>query len=262
MYSVTERQSPLRISITGMDGSGKSSAYRAFVASVPENLTVVRISRFSSVIHNGEEQIVDRQISQGLDNFHSWADSTKNRRVVSVANALSVLYAWRVQEKQLVKKYGPDLVLALRDPYIDPIVYAKFYSPDTLGAMTLEGREKVLKGLHGAPVSNSVVFLDVDPQVAVGRIDQRLKEEAQAKTQLERSKWVHLHENITDLTAIRLEYANALSYFQSRHGTEIIEIDTVRHSKSEVAKILRAALLQPFENQLNANPKSSRQALV
>lgn len=230
MYSITERQSPLRISITGMDGSGKSSAYRAFVASVPEDLTVVRISRFSSVIRNGEEQIVDRQISQGLDNFHSWADSTKNRKVVSVANALCVLYAWRIQEKRLTQKYKPDLVLALRDPYIDPMAYARFYSPHTLGAMPLECREKTLKRLHGAPVSDSIIFLDVDPVVAVARIDQRIREEAQATTQLERAKWVHLHENVTDLAAIRLEYSATLSYFQSRYGIEVKEIDTVQHS--------------------------------
>ena len=45
-----EATSPMRMSITGMDGSGKGSAYRAFVDRVPADLTVVRISRFCSVI--------------------------------------------------------------------------------------------------------------------------------------------------------------------------------------------------------------------
>lgn len=237
---------PIRVGITGMDGSGKSSAYRTFIGNVPPELTIVRISRFSSVIRKGREEIVGRNISQVLDNFHAWADSTKNRPIISLANILCVLYAWKIQEKRLTRQFSPDMVLALRDPYIDPIAYARFYSPGMLGAFSIEERDKILQKLHGAPINHRIIFLDVDPRVAVERIKQRMLEEAQTKNQLERAKWVHLHENESDLSKIRTEYDAALSYFQAKHGVDIVRIDTVKHSKVAVAEILFSTLMQPF----------------
>lgn len=253
---------PIRTSITGMDGSGKSSAYRAFVAAIPKDLTVVRISRFSSVIRYGNEQVVDRAFSQALDNFHSLADRTKSKPVITLANTLCVLFSWRVQEKRLTERFNPDLVLALRDPYIDPISYAKFYSPKILGAMSIEERERTLRKLHAAPSSNNIIYLDVDPYVAVSRISQRMTEEAKAKEKAERAKWVHLHENVSDLARIRAEYKNALAYFKSKYGVEVVEIDTVQLSKAEVAAVLRSTLLKPFNGYLSTNPSKLKPALA
>src|SRR5258708_1969419 len=104
---MSEFISPVRLSVTGMDGSGKSSAYRAFVESVPKDLTVVRISRFCSVIRDGEEKIVGRRTSQVLDNVHEWADSTKRRGIITAANTLWVLNSWRRQERKLTEHFKP-----------------------------------------------------------------------------------------------------------------------------------------------------------
>ncbi len=246
MLSMNKSEVPVRISITGMDGSGKSSAYRAFAEGVPQDLTVVRVSRFCSVIQGGKEQLVNRDVSQKLDDFHSWADKTKNRAFITLANTLWVLYSWRIMAPKLEEEFHPDLVLALRDPYIDPMAYAKYYSTRLLGSRNLRDREKLLKRIHGAPVSNSIIFMDVEPQTAVERIDQRIADERLLPDAPERTKWIHLHENVPDLVGIRQEYGSVLDYFQSNHGVDVLRVDTMVHDKEESGRIVRDKLLKPF----------------
>ena len=243
---MTENLNPVRVSITGMDGSGKSSAYRAFVESVPADLTVVRISRFCSVIENGEERIVGRRVSEALDNVHEWADSTKSRGLITAANTAWVLNSWRRQERKLTERYKPDLVLGLRDPYIDPIAYASYYNEGVLGARSIEERTRLLHRIHGAPISEGTIFLDVDPDIAVERINKRLAEEAASPRTMERAKWVHLHENAADLTGIRAEYNTTLDHFAANHGVDVTVINTVDSSKEDVAQLVRTKLLEPF----------------
>jgi len=241
-----EAYRPIGMSITGMDGSGKSSAYGAFVETIPKNLTVVRVGRFCSVIRSGEEKIIGKNISKVLDSFHTWTQDTKKKRIVAFANAMWVLYSWRFQEKKLTKEFRPDLVLALRDPYIDPIVYAAYYIPSFFGSRSIEEQMRILKGLHGAPINNTVVFLDVEPDVAVERINKRLLDEANSRETVERAERLHLHENQIGLVGIRKIYDNVLDHFQTHHGVDVIRVDTTTRSKSEVAEIVRATLLRPF----------------
>lgn len=228
---------PLFISATGPDGAGKDTAWKNAMPHLSSDLTIVKIGKPSSVIQNGKEIYVHTATSRILDSLHSWADSKRSKKLTLLSNALIVLFQWRVQEPWLIYQAKPDLVFSLRDGYADPAAYARYYSPDTLGKQTIPKRIETLQKIHGSPIRDLTVFLDVSPEVAVWRISERMQREATQQGLL-RPKWIHQHENVEDLTAIREEYLAVLGYLQKNKGTQVERIDTNNMRKPDVGSRL------------------------
>lgn len=229
----------VRVSATGPDGAGKDTAYRIAKKGFPSDITIVKIGKPSSIISCGTETYIHTRVSKRLDALHEWADSTRSRLLTSAVNTMYVLWQWRVQEPYLVAKVHPNMVLSLRDGYIDPCAYAPYYTPRTLGKMPIPQRISFLKNLHGSPYRDHSIFLDVDPAIAIQRIKERVKREsAMQPGTLVRPKWQHQHENLEDLTGIRCEFLATLGYLRDSGKTRISCIDTSHISKEDAGSRL------------------------
>jgi len=236
---------PFGFRICGTDGSGKNTAlenaYLQFLLE-NQNTTILEVGKPTRYWDGNRWTIVELGITRALDELHQRADKSKNPRKVMLASMMSVLFMWRHQARYWSEKYKPDMVVSIRDPHIDPAAYAPFYAPDTLGRLSIPDRIKVVKGLTGAPYPEEVVFLDLDPEIAVSRIEQRMAEEIRDGSDGNRPvKWLHLHENVDGLRNIRNEFYRVLNYMEGSQGTRVTRIDASQ-SKEAVAGELVARL--------------------
>lgn len=234
--------SPLRVSVTGPDGAGKDTAWRMVKPHLPPELRVVKIGKPSSVILDGRERPVHVPVSRTLDWVHEWADHKRSRRLTALSNTAYVLFQWRAQEAWLTSQVQPDLVFSLRDGYADPAAYAPYYTTGTLGRLEIPDRIDMLHTLHGSPLRDHTIFLDIEPAVAIQRIAERLERERNMTKKPMREKWVHLHENESDLAEIREEFFDVLSHLRER-GTQTDKIDTTPLSREAVGERLTHKIL-------------------
>ena len=239
---------PVFISVTVPDGAGKDSCWKAAKALLPPAPTILKIGKPSSIIINGRETFVDQRISRVLDAFHAWADAQRNIQLTCFANTLYVMFQWGVQERYWRSKVHPDMVFSLRDGYVDPVAYAPYYANSTLGKMDIPERISILHKLHGSPFRDTTVFLDVDPSIAVRRIEERLQAEAQIQGRLMRPKWIHQHENVRALTLIHQEFFRVLEYLEENKNTNVCVIDTNELSKQEVGKRLAGGIMSGYNS--------------
>lgn len=137
----------------------------------------------------------------------------------------------------------PDLVFSLRDGYFDPAAYAPYYMPHTLGRLSIPERINFLRRLHGSPFRDRTVFLDIEPELAVIRIAERIEREKGMEGQLMRPKWAHQHENCRDLSLIRNEFLGVLTYLEAR-GTAFSLIDVNRRTRESVGEQLAKNILE------------------
>ncbi len=235
-------ESLVRISATGTDGVGKDTVWRISKQAIPSDLRIVKIGKPSSIILGGREEFVDQQVSAALDRLHTKADESRNRHLTSAVNALIIMFQWRYQEPRLIRRYNPDVVFSLRDGYADPAAYAPYYTPESLGALPIPQRLAYLRRLHGSPYRDHTIFLDVDPEVAVARIDERIAQEAISGERLVRPKWRHQHENNNGLREIRAEFFRVLEVLQEE-GTAVTYIDTTGVSPHDVSEQFVSTLM-------------------
>lgn len=241
-------EAPLFISATGPDGAGKDTAWRHAKPHLPEDITIVKIGKPSSIIRGGNEEYVHQPVSKVLDQFHSWADAKRSRHLTLISNFLYVMFQWRVQEPLLIHQINPDLVFSLRDGYVDPAAYAPFYSGSSLGRLAIPDRISALRAMHGSPFRDLTIYMDVDPQTAVARIEERMRREAVDSNGVIRPKWVHQHENERDLAAIRTEYFAVLDHVKGKRGTDVIQLSTTEATKSEIGAQLAKGIIDRVKN--------------
>lgn len=233
----------VRISATGPDGAGKDTAWRNAKTSLPPNLKILKIGKPSSCIFQGKETYIDTGASRFLDSLHTWADARRSKMLTSMANTLYVMFQWRYQEPFWTNKIKPDVVFSLRDGYADPAAYAPYYMPNSLGRLKIPRRIDFLRALHGSPFRDLTIFLDIDPNVAVARIDERIKREALENKAVLRPKWQHQHENIEDLTGIRDEFLRVLDHLCCVRKTQLGYINTTNTPKEEVGSCLATKVI-------------------
>lgn len=247
-----EKFSPLRVAVTGIDGAGKSTA----VDSVSSYLGVQgRILKGTnrpvySVIE-GNKQYHYRKLLQLVDKIHGYADESGSRNFVCAVNTFNILLQARHIEPTLTQKLEPDLILGARDVIIDPSVYAIFYSGQ-LSKRAMPERVNLLKRMTGAPYRDIIFFLTLPPELAVDRIDERLKAQIEVAP-TDRPKWAHMHENADALRNLQREYYDALQQIQQRSCTQIFEVATEDFSKDNVAEIINDILKARLRSQ-DPNP--------
>lgn len=239
---MSSENEPELVSATGPDGAGKDTAWKNALPLLPHDLRILKIGKPSSVIINGDERYVDVGMSHRLDWLHSWADTQRSKTLTSIANTMYVMFQWRIQEPVWTRRIHPDLVFSLRDGYVDPAAYAPYYTPQTLGKLPIPDRIDTLYRLHHSPFRHHTIFLDVDPAVAVRRIEERMEREKEAQG-LVRPKWVHQHENLEDLTGIRAEYGRVLAHMKAVRNTRISTIDTTNQPRETIGLRLAQEIL-------------------
>lgn len=228
---------PLKVSITGIDGAGKSTVTDLTALSLGQDSRIARISRPTYSIVRGQKTMHYEKLLRGVDRLHAIADQMEDITLICGVNALNVVLQGRVIEPGLIRKIRPNLVLGSRDYLIDPSVYAIFYTR-RFSRRDMESRLSRLQIISGLDFRDVIFFLTVPPDEAVARIDRRISLEKSDPTKPLREKWRHMHEKSEHLGRLQCEYNEALEVARKRSGTQIIEIDTTRHTQDETASLI------------------------
>lgn len=229
-----EREHPLKIAITGIDGAGKSTTLNRVVEQLgPEVSRIVTLGRKPYSVVDNQKRCHYGAITFLVDHLHQVADHTYNRRAVLATNALNVVLQGRFIEPSLVRKVQPELVMGARDYLLDSAVYVVVYSR-SLKRLDMEDRIGVLKRLSGIEYRNMIFFLTVPPDEAVARIEKRIAEDQSNPYLHERVKWRHMHENPETLDMLQRQYYDAFRFAQSKSPANIYEINTADLPQEEV----------------------------
>lgn len=238
---------PLRASITGIDGAGKSTVSSDVVKNLGKDYCIGKIVRPVYVSINGVEEKKFSRLLRVVDIAHGLGDIAQSRRLSLAANAIDVVTQGRIIEPHIEKTINPDLILGARDYLIDPSVYAIYYSP-RIARLPMKERIDFFQKLTGTDVRDIVFFLTVPPEEAVERIERRIQAESSGESKSLRPKWKHMHENVEDLTNIQREYYFALKEIEVRGSPKIVIIDTSDRSQEEVstyvADVLKECLVE------------------
>jgi len=228
-----ERFNPLKISITGIDGAGKSTVTGLAASELGLDQAVARISRPAYSIVDGHKKDRYQRLLRTIDRLHGIADRTENPRYVLCANALNVVLQGRVVEPGLIRKIQPDIVIGSRDYLIDPSVYAIFYSK-SLRRKNMDERISIMQQISGMDFRDIIFLLTVPPDEAVARIEKRIELEKKDPMRPEREKWRHMHEQPEYLEMLQYEYKDALGVVRRRSDAKIFELDTSKLGQEEV----------------------------
>lgn len=248
---------PLKVAITGIDGSGKSTTLGMVVDDLKQDNRIAKATNrpVYSVI-NGQKEYHYRALIGFIDRLHGLADQSRNPNLVFAVNTVHVMLQGRLIEPTLMHRVRPTLVLGARDLLVDPAVYAVCYSPP-LARKNMSDRVSFLKRLTGAPYRDIIFFLTVPPEEAVARIEGRIRAENESIEPIERPKWRHMHENPQQLALLQREYSVALAEIQKRSGAEVIPINTSGVEQVNIASlivnVIRERQRVPMPRQLEPN---------
>lgn len=197
---------PLKVTISGIDGSGKSTSASAVSRRLArDGLVVVHPLRRAYVDRPGRaREYFGDPIHAVVDRTHRGFDRLGSRTAVGLVN---VAYArvWRSVEAWAVARYRPDVVLSGRCSVLDGAAYAPFYFGATR-ALDPARRLATSARIGGAAPPDLRFLLEVDGPVAHARILDRIAKERAVGVD-DRQKWTHMHETPDELTAIGRELA-------------------------------------------------------
>jgi len=234
-----------KMSVTGIDGSGKDTVTRKALERVSSesSLSIVKLGRPAYRIENGEAIQIFQRTTEGIDRLHAYCDEIGKPALITAANALNVVVQTRILERQ-VNTDGYDIIASSRDPRVDPTVYFDFYGGSTASRVDLERRGRFMQSLTGV-ARNLIVLLEVDPETAVERIEARIAAE-NAGAESMRPKWRHIHENVEDLSSLASGYHRALDELSCVEGTDIVRVNTNGKPAEEVTDEVTQAILESY----------------
>lgn len=237
---------PYRVSITGIDGAGKDTvALGALTRLSKDGLRVAKITRPYYRLEDGEIEEMYPRVRQVFDFAHRNADKTRQRGLIGTLNALNTLLQSRVIEPSVANSsFRPDIIASTRDLRIDPAVYSGYYFPDIKISRSIPKLVKRMNAITGIR-RDMIVWLEVDPIVALKRINSRIEQESQdrqdgtGKTKVAREKWRHMHEEPDSLSELASKYEEAISsVVELQPQTEVVRIDTTYLSQDAVSQLV------------------------
>lgn len=239
------------VSITGIDGAGKSSVSQDVAKELGQDFRIAKVSRPTYSIVEGEKRIHFQELIGKIDQFHAIADRARSKCLSVTANAINIVLQGRVIEPSLIQSMQPELVLGTRDLLIDPSVYAVFYSP-LLGRQDMNKRISFFQKITGAQVRDAIFFLTVPPDEAVSRINKRIAAESITSQTPDRLKWRHMHEQADHLDVLQREYYSALDVMRQQGDPQIFELDTSYLSQAEVGNFISQTLHESLLERRNS----------
>lgn len=226
---------PLRVALSGIDGSGKSTSASAVSRRLAgEGYVVVHPLRRAYVDRPGRERehFGDR-VHDLVDRAHRALDRAGSRAGVGLTN---VLYAriWSAMQAWAIERYQPDIVLNGRSASLDPAVYSPFYFPFSR-ALPPASRIRLSRSIGGVPPSDLHFLLDVPADVAHARILARIDHERACGAD-DREKWTHMHETPAALADLRRRFARCV---QAMPGP-VVHLDAIQPQEEIVEEIVTA----------------------
>jgi len=226
----------LRISIIGIDGSGKSSTTLRAIHSLSYQFPICKTGRNPFSIRKGDILYCLPKVANFFEGLFKKVDATKKREWIGVTRLLFVFFqGWL--EPYMIKKYHPDLVMTTRCMVIDSAVYSDFYYPSISQKMGIADKLKRTQQYSRLPFRNLYFFLHTPIQTAMERIHKRISDD-HPEISYGRDYWLHLHEHEESLKLLDQKFRETLQVARRMVPFRIVEIDTVKRNEEEVAQLI------------------------
>jgi len=223
---------PIRISVIGIDGSGKSSTTMRSIFSLSKHFSICKPGRMAFSIYQGNPNMFLPEISIFFESLFKKVDRTKKRYLIGLSRIIFVLYQnWL--EPLMIRKFSPRIVLSTRCMIIDSAIYSGFYYP-ALQRIPIDRRFKFISRCTKLPFRDLYFFLETPINEAIERIHRRIAQE-QGDYLLNREYWLHLHENQQTLTVLAQNFRQGLADAQRLNCFHVVEIDTSKFNEAEVS---------------------------
>ena len=259
-----------KISVVGLDGSGKSSALEILVKQHLKGKEV-RVVDPSAALYASEvwktgHVPIGRRVAAFVDRTTLLGDKLDSRLFQgaiygAIMGVGSHPFYWL-----MAAKYHPDLLIRERDVAIDGAVYSQFYFPFAARVLTASQRLWLITEVLQHSLPRKVIYLDVEPEVALDRILKSLEEKAWTG----RKNMPHPHENLDGLRLLRGAYHDVLEAAEDR-GIEVVRLDATSSAPEQVASAIYSHILpHAYSNDkgngtvhsLNGNGNSPKKILV
>lgn len=227
---------PFRISVIGIDGSGKSTTTLRAIHSLSHQFQICKTGRNPFFIKEGNLFPCLPKTASFFENLFKKVDQTKKRGWIGLTRLLFVFFqGWL--EPYMIQKYHPDLVMTTRCMIIDSTIYSDFYYPRISQKMTIEAKLKLAQTYSRLPFRNLYFFLDTPIKTATERIYRRISNDHPEAT-YGRDYWLHLHEHEEVLQVLDRKFRETLEVAQKQGPFSIVEISTVKRTEEEVARLI------------------------
>ncbi len=227
---------PLKISIIGIDGSGKSSTTLRAIHSLSHQFPICKTGRNPFSIWDENISYCLPKTAKFFEDLFKRVDATKKRQWIGMTRILFVLFqGWL--EPYMIKRYHPAAVMTTRCMIIDSAIYSDFYYPWISRKMSVDGKLRLVRQCSRLPFRDLYFFLATPIQMAMERIYRRISQD-HPEIAYGRDYWLHLHEHEASLQTLDRKFREALQVAQTMAPIRIFEIDTRRHDEEEVAELI------------------------
>jgi thymidylate kinase len=227
---------PKRISIIGIDGSGKSTTTLKAIHLLSNRFSVCKTGRNPFFISKGEVSQCVAKVAGFIERLFKKVDATKRREWIGLTRVLFVLFqGWL--EPYMIRRYHPDVVMTTRCMLIDSAIYTDFYYPSLSRRMTVERKLNLARKLSRLPFRDLYFFLDTPIPTALARIHKRISDE-HPEISYGRDYWLHLHENETSLQELDQKFRLVLRVARGTADFRTVDIDTAKRDEEKVAEVI------------------------
>jgi len=227
---------PVRISVIGVDGSGKSSTALKAIYSLSHHIPICKTGRNPFSIWKGNISPCLPRMANVFESLFKRIDATKKRQRIGLTRLVFVFFqGWL--EPYMVRKYRPGLLMTTRCMIIDSAIYGDFYYPWISQKITIEGKLRFAQQYSRLPFRDLYFFLDTPIETAMERIYKRISDDHPEIT-YGRDYWLHLHEHEESLRELDRKFRKTLTIAQRIAPFKVVEINTTRHAEEEVSNLI------------------------
>jgi thymidylate kinase len=237
---------PIRISVIGIDGSGKSSTAMRSIFSLSEHFSICKPGRMAFSMYQGNPKMFLPEISIFFESLFKKVDQTRKRNLIGFSRIIFVLYQnWL--EPFMIRRFSPKIVLSTRCMIIDSAIYAGFYYL-TVQRVPLDRRLKLISRWIKLPFRDLYFLLQTPINEAIERIHRRISQE-HGSCLVNREYWLHIHEYEPILNKFAQNFRQGLADAQRLKSFHVVEIDTSKYDEVEVS-----GLISDLTNKFLQNP--------
>jgi len=224
---------PLRVSVVGIDGSGKSSTTLRAIQQLSAEGRICKPGRDAFVQQGADREYCFPRISNVVERVFCRVDASRRRGLIGLSRIAFIAYQ-RWLEPHMIRRFQPALVLNTRCMIIDPAIYSDIYWP-TLSRFSLKRKIVAFHRFSGLPFRDLYVFLRTPAAVALDRIHRRVAQ-TPGLAQQPREYWLHLHESEAILARLGACFEEALEVAHGLAAFDIVEVETTRYDELAVAQ--------------------------
>jgi len=231
----------LRVSITGIDGVGKTSAIHALLTHFAPTDVAVRYLPVDT-----EKKDVFSWIDGILEKIWLFSEKRGWKFILSLLYPIATL----LYKPSCLLRFSfgrePRILINHRDPIIDSSVYVDFYWGCIVKILRLSQSAKIkwAKQIILEDLPDIVILLETDPEIALARIETRIKERKLEELQSPKSV-KHFHETKKTLRELQAAFKEVLwEAKRIKPSMEVYCLNTERLSPKAigflVARIIKA----------------------